>query len=64
MEVTKREDKRAGTENVAGIVGLGKAIELAYQELDEHNKKDKRIKRLIILIQVQGKNSIYKNKWG
>jgi len=30
--------KRAGTENVAGIIGLGKAIELAYKELDKNNK--------------------------
>ena len=31
--------RRAGTENTASIVGLGKAIELATENLEEHNKK-------------------------
>ena len=32
-------DKRAGTENVAGIVGLGEAIEIAYKDFEKNNKK-------------------------
>ncbi len=31
--------KRAGTENLPGIVGLGKAIELAYENLEENNQR-------------------------
>lgn len=31
--------KRAGTENIAGIVGLGEAISLAYQNLEEEENK-------------------------
>lgn len=31
--------RRAGTENTASIVGLGKAIELATDNLEEHSKK-------------------------
>ncbi len=40
----QERNKRAGTENVAGIVGIGKAIELAYENLDEHNKKIKELR--------------------
>jgi cysteine desulfurase len=31
--------RRAGTENIAGIVGLGKAIELATADIEGHNTK-------------------------
>ena len=35
----QEKEKRAGTENVAGIVGIGKAIEIANKDLDAYNKK-------------------------
>lgn len=40
----QEKDKRAGTENIAEIVGLGKAIELIYDEYDEYNKKLKSLR--------------------
>lgn len=35
----QEKNKRAGTENVPGIVGLGKAIELANNNIDSYNER-------------------------
>jgi cysteine desulfurase len=40
--------KRAGTENVAGIVGMGKAIELATANIEEHNEKIKKMRDCLL----------------
>ena len=36
---------RAGTENVAGIVGLAKALEIAYRDLAQHKRHIEGLKR-------------------
>ena len=40
----QERNKRAGTENVAGIVGMGEALRLAYSNLEEHNRKIKELR--------------------
>ncbi len=44
----QEKDKRAGTENVAGIVGIGKAAELADSGLEEHISKMKELKNFYV----------------
>ena len=50
----QEKNKRAGTENVSGIVGLGKACELANINLEEHQKYLTKLRDYYIL-QVQEK---------
>lgn len=40
--------KRAGTENVPGIVGLGKAIEMATENISEHTEKIRNLRDTLI----------------
>lgn len=44
----QERNKRAGTENVPGIVGMGKAIELAYENLEENNNRLERLRDILI----------------
>ncbi len=50
----QEKNKRAGTENVAGIVGLGKACELAQIHLKEHMQQLKQLRDYFIT-QVENK---------
>jgi cysteine desulfurase len=47
----QERDMRGGTENVAGIAGLGKAMEIAYENMEDHHSyiqglKDRMVKKL------------------
>ncbi len=44
----QEKNKRAGTENVAGIVGTGKALEIATQELERYNAHIKKLRDFYI----------------
>jgi cysteine desulfurase len=44
----QERNMRAGTENVSGIVGLGKAVEIAYQDLETNRAKILDVKNYLI----------------
>ena len=44
----QERDKRAGTENLSGIVGIGKAIEIANNNLEKYNTKLTYLRNLLI----------------
>jgi cysteine desulfurase len=45
---TQERNMRGGTENVAGIVGLSKAMEIAYESMDEHQSQIQGLKTRMI----------------
>ena len=45
---SQERNMRAGTENIYGIVGLAKALEIAYTELDYHQSEIQNIKSYMI----------------
>ena len=44
----QERNRRGGTENVYGIVGLAKALEIAYAEMDEHRRHIEGLKQRMI----------------
>ena len=45
----QERDMRGGTENVAGIVGLAKALEIAYRDMQDHQKHIQSLKDRMIV---------------
>lgn len=45
---SQERNMRGGTENIYGIVGLAKALEIAYRDMDEHRKHIENLKRRMI----------------
>ena len=45
---SQERNMRGGTENVTGIVGIAKALEIAYSQMNEHEKNIKHVKQYMI----------------
>lgn len=45
---SQERNMRGGTENVYGIIGLAKAIEIAYRDMDEHRRHIELLKKRMI----------------
>ena len=63
----QEKNKRAGTENLASIVGMGKAIELAVENMDKHSEKliamrERLIERILTEIPYTRLNGDRKNR--
>lgn len=56
--------RRAGTENIPGIVGLGKAVELATENLEEHRQKLTKLRDKLIDGLMQIPNTIVNGPMG
>ena len=56
--------RRAGTENIPGIVGLGKAVELATENLEEHKQKLTKLRDKLIDGLMQIPNTIVNGPLG
>ncbi|MDJ1466447.1 cysteine desulfurase family protein [Cytophagaceae bacterium YF14B1] len=51
---SQERNMRGGTENVYGIIGLAKALEIAYRDMDEHQQHIQRLKsRMIAKLQTE-----------
>jgi cysteine desulfurase len=45
---SQERNMRGGTENVYGIIGLAKALEVAYRDMDEHHRYIQSLKTRMI----------------
>ena len=44
----QENNKRAGTENLIGIIGMGKAAELAYRDMEKRTAHSKKLKNMLL----------------